>query len=165
MPADTPILDIPYPLAADAITDYPALAQDVAELLETYLLEELAYAQVTADVPITNTGGAPDTVVTAPAVTFDGATIALVEFSCPLLERGNIYTRVCLYENGVQKGIIAQATSGSPGYGAFRFTPTAGAKTYSIRAYVDTSTGYVRAGTGAGNTLVPATIRVSKILS
>lgn len=48
MPAETPKLRIPYPLPSDAVVDYPALGQDLAELLETLLASSVPTGAVTA---------------------------------------------------------------------------------------------------------------------
>lgn len=130
----------------------------------TYVSGELAYAEITtATISLASSGDAT-VVVTAPAYTFDGATVAVVEFFTPYWYAPiatNCY--LYLYEDGAQRGLIAQAYAQSsnsyrPLLARIRFTPSAGSRTYSIRG----NSGEVYSGTGAGSAHVPSSIRVSR---
>lgn len=135
--------------------------------------QELAYAQVTASVPVAATTEATATVVvTAPAVTFDGTTVALVMFSAPQVAApasGSIVH--VLYDNGVSIGQMAQLGNVAPaGLDAeppfersVRFAPGAGTHVFSWRAFVSAGNGVIVAGAGTGvGVRFPAFLRVTQ---
>lgn len=105
------------------------------------------------------TSGAPTTVVTAPAITFDGAPV-IVEFQAAWYKIGTTSINVGLYLDGTYQGRLgfAQAAFTPAGLSAARVTPSAGSHTYSVRAFVDAGTGEV----GADASL-PGFIRVTKV--
>lgn len=134
---------------------------------------EFDYAQITADASSTATTEATAVaIVTGAAVTYDGTTTVMVEFSCISMAPAaaaaatiNIY----LYDNGAsigQIGLKTVETAGSshtPVRLARRLTPSAAAHTYSIRASVSTATGTVYAGAGGLAANMPAFLRITKV--
>lgn len=136
---------------------------------------ELDYVQFVADVAITSTDEAtPTTIVTATALTFDGATTVLIEFYAQaggvdagasdqlvinLWEDSSPIGRICGVGNPSATG-----TGKAPLYGARRMTPTAGAKTYSIRGWGTAAGTYnVQAGAGGAAATVPGFIRITRV--
>lgn len=177
MPGQTALLEIPYPVPADAITDYPALGQDLAELLEAEILD-LAYAQITAPVTVASASeAAPTTIVTLPATTFDGESPVVVEFFAPRAQNPDVSGTLgqiifLLWDDtaNVSLGRIAEHGFSSTNANVTRvtasvhvrrkITPAAGARTLSIRAYVNTGSGVVTAGTGGAGAWLPAYARI-----
>lgn len=141
---------------------------------------ELAYQEFTAEVAVTAaTEATANTVVTAPAVTFDGATPVFVEFDCGRLstpagvDAGIV---VLLFDKigaaaAASLGILTlgQIASGSGlhlPHGLVRsnkITPSAATHIFSVRSYVTNGTGYVVAGPGGPAAYAPGFIRVVKV--
>lgn len=136
---------------------------------------ELGYTQFVADVTVTSTSeAAPDVVVTASAITFDGSTVVLVEFfsQCAKLDAAASSQLVFnLQEDGTDIGRIAQVqnpsatgSSGSAVHAMRRFTPAAGAHTYRVVAWGTAAGTYlVQAGAGGAGVSVPGFIRLSEV--
>lgn len=134
---------------------------------------ELDYAEITSDASITATTSATaNTVVTGSAITYDGATIILVEFFTPFVTppSGALHNvNIDLYDGSSSIGIMALVTSNPtnasriPVYCAKRLTPSAAAHTYSIRSFVDSGTGTIRAGAGGAGTIYPSFMRIIKV--
>lgn len=135
---------------------------------------ELAYTQITAGVNITGTVPAtPTTVITGSATVFDGNPV-LLEFFTPLVitpSTAGGSLNIGLYESGSLVAQIASiitpaaANMRVPVRVAIRFTPTLGSHTYSIAAWVSSTTGTpnVAAGTGTGGANAPAYMRITKV--
>lgn len=132
---------------------------------------ELNYTEFTAPVAISAvTEGTANTVVTAAAVTFDGVSSAMIEFFAPYIDN-SASTRVitvALFEDGVSIGEIAVVYGSAsqtiaPVRAARRRTPASGSRTYSVRAYMNASTGVVTAGVGGSAAYVPGYIRITKV--
>lgn len=136
---------------------------------------ELAYNEFTANVAITAVNPATaNTVVTASAVTFDGATAVIIEFHAGRVDGSANAGNQCifeLYDGATDLGIVGvpfinpAATTLSTG--AFRasrrLTPSAGAHTFSVRAWASTGTASVSAGIGGAGTFLPGYIRILKV--
>jgi hypothetical protein len=136
---------------------------------------EVGYDQITSIVNISSTTEATGTaVISCASHTFDGAAV-MAEFFTPraiLPQAGsnNIMT-VSLFESATEIGIIALALDPSltafhmPLSGRLRFTPTAGAHTYTVTAFVNNTTGTPQIVAGAGGTaaFVPAFCRFTKV--
>ena len=136
-------------------------------------LGELAYGEITA--PVTCAGlsneASATTVVTAPAITVDGATPIVIEVFIPgfsftdspnsegfLLDGSTSLGRVWAYPSVK----VNTAVTNSYIRITRRLTPAAGAHTYSFRAGVSSGAGVVMyAGPGGAAQWVPAFIRVS----
>jgi hypothetical protein len=133
-----------------------------------------AYNEFTAAVTVSaTTEGTANTVVTASAVTFDGSTIAKIEFFAPSVTLGTTsgdQVIFLLYLDGASIGIIGQMNLNPAGGAIFpaplarRLTPASGSRTYSIRAYkVGTGNGTVTAGVGGTPAVyLPGYIRITK---
>lgn len=137
------------------------------------LTEELAYNEYTSDVTVTATTEATaNTVVTASAVTFDGATQAIIEFFTPWADQPATPAtlKFWLYDGSSsigQTGMYASSSANGgttslylPVYLSRRLTPSAASHTYSIRASVTSGTGTVHGGAGGAGVLVPGFIRI-----
>jgi hypothetical protein len=142
-------------------------------LLPTGMAIEVDYVEFTAGGSITATSeGSADTVVTAGAVTFDGSTEAIIEFSAPNARpdtgAASRTLNVWLFEDGSsigQLGLLASPAAGganAPLLLRRLLTPASGSRTYSIRATVNVGTGVITAGAGGAGNQVPGYIRVSK---
>lgn len=135
---------------------------------------EVGYVEFTAPVSVTATVEASsDTIVTAAAFTADGVSAYLITFSCPDAFPSSAAAgrnlRICLFQDGTTLGHIAvfqtpaAANSINPIERSTRLIPSAGSRTYSIRAFVNAGTGTVDAGTGGSGNLRPGYIRISKV--
>lgn len=127
-----------------------------------------SYTEFVADKSVTaTTSGTADTVVTAPAVTFDGSTAVFVEFHAVAVKIGTSNIKLELFDGATSLGLIVNTstggTSGVPVFARRKLTPSAAAHTYSVKAYVDGGTGtvYAAAGGSAG-TNMPGYIRITK---
>ena len=124
----------------------------------------LAYTEFTSNVSITaTTEGTANTIVTAGAVTFDGATACMVEFFCAQLLSGTTTISLYLYDGAASIGQIGgqdTASTGAPIRASRKLTPSAAAHTYSIRGGVDAGTGTATAGAGGVGAFMPGYIHV-----
>lgn len=147
-----------------------------AALLNTHLRDnmnvvpiELGTTEFTANVTVSATTEAgATTVVTAPAITFDGTTVALIEFFAPYVDSSAapVLTFV-LYDGAASIGIFGgiTITAASNRYLARltrRLTPSNAAHTYSIRAFVSSGTAVVNAGAGGVGVNLPGFIKVTR---
>lgn len=134
----------------------------------------ISQTAITSSVAITSTTEATGTTVISPgSVTFDG-TLVRVEFfassaSAPLVVGSNLV--VSLFESTTQitrlcriDGNSVAANSTQPLIGIFYFTPSAGAHTYTVTAFVGNNTGGPEVSAGAGGTaaLSPAYLLFTK---
>lgn len=137
---------------------------------------ELSYVEFTSAVSVTATTEATaNTVVTAAALTFDGATPALVEFFSPDVAPDNAAAgrRIifALYDGSSSIGFLGTGpysqVVGNPAdvpvRVARRLTPAAATKTYSVRAFVSAGTATVSAGAGGAGVALPGYIRITKV--
>lgn len=134
---------------------------------------EYAYTEFTSNASITaTTEGTADTVVTASAVTFDGSTVAMVQFFAPQVKPPSAATAAVvlwLYQDGSSIGALGTVETPAanvlevPVWVARRLTPASGSRTYSIRASVGSGTGTVVAGAGGAGANVPGFIRITKV--
>jgi hypothetical protein len=138
---------------------------------------EIAYAEITSGVNITGTtSGGATTVISPGAITFDGGLVLVEVFSpailCDTGAVGDLFN-CSLFEGSTELGRLAQIRSLStairnavPMYAAYRFTPSAGSHTYTIRCYVTATTGtpVFNAGAGGTNAYLPAFVRFTKIV-
>lgn len=135
---------------------------------------ELGYTAGIASVNVTATlEASATTVITAPAITFDGVTAVLIEFYSPYIRipaSGGVFIDLWLFDGGSSIGRLAhyEATSGNyvPMFAARKITPSGGSHTYSVRAHVNTGTGVVAGGPGAApGQEQPMFIRVTRVVA
>lgn len=139
-------------------------------------VQELAYQEFsTADagvnVTVTTEAGA-STIVSAPALVFDGLTPVIVTAFCP-------YWLSPAVNGAYLMGEIFDSVTGALGYGGLiatpsasttgltfrtirRITPAAGSHIFSLRAWVSSGTGVYASGPGGAGHYVPGFIRVSR---
>lgn len=134
---------------------------------------ELDYVAFTAPVTVSATTDATaNTVVTANAVSFDGSTVAMIEFYCPYITPGssagsNVIVQI--NEGATILGYVSStlvpsaAQMNAPGGGRLRLTPTNASHTYSARAWRSTANGTVGAGAGGTGAYAPGFIRITKV--
>jgi len=133
---------------------------------------QLDYVQITSNVSITATTDATaQAVITGNAVTYSGSQRIKIEFECVGFQvpiTGEIILN--LYDGAADQGrLIVGSNPGtagtnqdiSGGYAAQFVTPTAGAHTYSIRAWKIVGTPLVYAGAGGAATILPAWYRIT----
>lgn len=132
---------------------------------------EFGYTAFTSPVTVSATTEATaNTLVTAPAIAFDGSTIVRIEFFAPYADPGNTTDKVitfCLYDGASSIGFLGGARNGvTAAYGpirlAQRLTPAAATKTYSVRAFVSANNYSVGAGAGGAAAYVPGFIVITK---
>lgn len=158
-------------------TDGHVLTRDAAQALGVKWAAAAAapsskidYAQITAPVTITATTEATaNAVVTGAAVVYDGTTEIQIDFFAPDSVQNTTAQEMwlVLYDGAASIGVLAHykfPPSGLPLFGRRCFTPAAGTRTYSIRAYKAGSgaTVSVQAGLGGSGALVPACMRITK---
>lgn len=121
-----------------------------------------------APVPITATSEATaQTIVTAPAASYDGVTEVEVEFFCPYVSHsgGNGVILFIVHDGTASVGHIAGQSSPTAstrylGPRASAFLTPSGSVTYSIRAYTGGGTGTVGADVGGSGLYVPGFLRI-----
>lgn len=135
---------------------------------------EYGYTEFTSNVSVTATVEASaNTVVTAPALAFDGSTSIIVEFFSPELlpdtAAAGRRLQVALFDGSTSLGFLGTVYSQVIGVNHFtpallrrKLTPAAATKTYSIRALVSAGTGTVGAGAGAAGNDNPGYIRITR---
>ncbi len=126
---------------------------------------DLSYVEFTTNKTATATTGATaNTIVSAAAVTLDGATRIKVEFFCADVRRGTSWVTFNLYDGATQLGdMFSLSVAGVHFVHLSRFlTPSAAAHTYHIKGYVDAGTGEANAGAGTAGVLMPGYIRVTR---
>lgn len=127
---------------------------------------EFDYVQTTSSGNITATSDATaNTIVTANAVTYDGSTIVVISAYITFLTTGTNFITVVLYDGSSpigRMGIVGVSASRFPFFAQHRLTPSAAAKTYSIRAFVDAGTGTFNSGAGGAAAYMPSFIRQNK---
>lgn len=136
---------------------------------------EFDYVAITSGKNVTaTTSGTADIVITGNSVTYDGSTTILIEFATMGLTAASSVTQdiTILVRDDTGTTIVAficyhtapaSNSNFHPAYGAIRVTPVAGARVYSIRAYVSSGTGQVAAGAGGGASNAPAFMRIVKV--
>lgn len=141
---------------------------------------ELDYVQVTSNTNITGTteGGATN-VITGSGVAYDGSTVVLLEFYAysvltPTAGAGSAITIVLYDDTGsgaASIGVLGQFSAATTQQQsvtmrcARRLTPSNATHTYSIRAFVSSTTGTpsVRAGAGGNGSQMPAFLRITRV--
>lgn len=135
---------------------------------------EFDYVQFTgASVSITHTTEATaDTIVTANAVTFDGATAVMIEFYAFAARPDGTAAAILsyyLYDGAASIGRIgahstpAASNNYIPTILRRKLTPSAAAHTYSIRGATSSGTGIILAGAGGNAADMPGYIRITKV--
>lgn len=165
------------PAGTIAATDVQAAIEEVAAEagggVNTGTPFEVDYVAFTSAVNITATSEATaDTVVTAGAESFDGSTLAIIEFFAPMARpaaSANATIDYVLYDGASSIGLIGRqhaAAASSANFALYlvhRLTPSNASHTYSIRAFVSTGTGVVTGGAGGSGNRLPGFIRISKL--
>jgi len=135
---------------------------------------EIGYAQITSSVNVVSTTEATGTTIISPgAITFDGAAV-MVEFFAPAVVTPSVAgapVEVCLFESSTQITRLcvayssAAANANLPMVGRYRFTPSAASHTYTVTAFVTSTTGTpaIQAGAGGTGALPPAFVRFTKV--
>jgi hypothetical protein len=131
---------------------------------------EIGYSQITTSVTVSSSTESAGTAVISPgALTFDGGAV-MVEFFSPAIFPGSSVdvVIVCMFESTVEIGrLLAVENSASgvavSGVGRLKFTPSAGAHTYTLTAFRASVNGSISAGAGGTATYVPAFVRFTKV--
>lgn len=158
---------VPRPGLGLVAADDPA---NTRVLLSLFLASQLGYAEFTSNVIANGVAEAAATsMVTLPAINFDGSTMVDIEFECAAVVWGGTVTGgINLWDNGVDKGRLLDASSvlgsGSGATsGAFfrrRLIPTAGNHTYSARIWNTVASNLqATAGAGGAGTPLPGSLR------
>jgi hypothetical protein len=131
------------------------------------------YTQFTSSVDIASTSeGSPTTIVTAGAHTFDGATLACIEFYAPGFTTNAVAGSgffLDLYQDGTSLGrmcIIQNPSAGSglttPLFARRYLTPASGSRTYKIGGWsFSAADPVVNAGAGGTTATLPGYIRIT----
>lgn len=165
----TPTFQLPYPEATDP-ADVPLDMKELADRVEA-ILAPLAYQQFAGSVVIASVAeAAPNDIVSAPAVAFDGSPV-WVEFFAPVVQpavNGGVY--LCLYQDGASLGrlgpVFAPSGPGTllvPFSARRRITPSAAAHTIKVGAFQSgAGNGTVIGGNGGAGAYVPGFIRITR---
>lgn len=159
------------------VTDNAGTDVSYLPVLTAPLTPVLSYVERTSSLGITATTEATaQVVVTAASVTFDGTSHYILEFFFSNFKNAtaNANEVVLLFHDdtaGAGIGQFQDANVGAAldafGGGTFRrrLVPAAGARTYSVRGFVNNANGVnLVAGAGGAGTILPAYIRVVKDL-
>jgi len=129
---------------------------------------ELGYAQITANVtcPVVAAASAA-TVVTLPAITFDGATAILLEFFGVFSVPSGAQGYLNLWDGSTDLGFWGQmippaAQMHLPVMLRRKLTPSAAAHTYSVRGWAVTAAASVIAANGGVGQFQPASLRAER---
>lgn len=138
--------------------------------MEAGLSYVLGYTELTSDFAITATTEATaNTIVTAPAVTFNGSTVCWVEFGCTSWFHSATEGRLnlWLYDGAASIGRIGWVTApftanlpAMPIAVRRKLTPSAAAHTFSLRGSTAAGTATIYAGAGGITALMPGYIRI-----
>ena len=136
---------------------------------------EFAYSQIVAPVNITDTVEATATALITASFTADGSPVVFDFFAplivLPVAAAGTGTLILSIFEGATQIGRLAQfvnpgsaAAEQAAVRAAYRFTPSAGAHTYKVTAFVSTTTGTpsIQAASGGTGGYLPAFIRITK---
>jgi len=134
----------------------------------------IGYDQITTTVNITGTAEAtPTTVIPGSTYIFDGAPV-WAEFFSPSVNPPSVASQaliICLFEGATEICRWGDIRSASASFNAnpitlrYRFTPSPGNHTYSIKAFASSVTGTpaVQAGAGGAATDMPAYLSFTKV--
>lgn len=132
---------------------------------------ELDYVETSANPSITHTTEATaDVIVTSNAVTFDG-TACWFEFYNPACSSPNgAFMLILLFDNTASTsasiGRLANITNATSQnrecFARRKLTPSAGSRTYSVRAIVASGSGAITNGAGGAATYMPGYLRITK---
>jgi hypothetical protein len=158
MPAHTPGLGLPYPLPEDALVDYPALGQELAEALDSGGL--IASGRRTNNVVHDGASFAAgyDILPTPLDFVADGVSDYLIEVSSRVWMNNNSPTSTDVLNvslDGADAGMIAQGAFVAPNIGSYLYArgvlvqPPAGAHAVNVRLWV-TGTGVATIVGGVG---------------
>lgn len=133
---------------------------------------EIGYDQITGNVTVSSTTEASGTsVIAGSSHTFDGSPV-IATFYCAgvdvagssgaevvvnLFESSTQIGRLGLFQSAGAGGLITGATL------TYRFTPSAGAHTYSVTAYEFGGAGVILAGSGGAGGYLPTYLRFTKV--
>lgn len=136
---------------------------------------EIGYTAITSPVNITDTSEATHTALISPgALVFDGGAVLAEFFGVIQLDTaaaGDLCT-VTLFEGATQITRLAQIRSAITASAnietvraTYRFTPTAASHTYTVCAFVTSTTGtpQILAGNGSTNGMPPAFVRFTRV--
>lgn len=124
---------------------------------------ELSYNQVTTPTTTISatTEGTATTLVTGSSVTYGSGAVEIAFFCSSIVAGGDIFFTLHDDTAGVSLGILGTAgTVTAPIYITRRLVPGAGARIYSIRAYVSGGTTGLLSGAGGVGTTVPMYMRI-----
>jgi hypothetical protein len=128
---------------------------------------EYDYVSKTSNTSITATSaGTANTIVTANAKSYDGATTIMLEFFCAFLDASTDLL-IAFFDGSTQVDVFGapQNSVRNQGgvLGSLRLTPSNASHTYSVRAWVASGTSTIYGGTGSGGGIPPAYIRQTKV--
>jgi hypothetical protein len=133
---------------------------------------ELNYKQFIADITgiSATTEGTAVTIISSDSITFDGQTRVQVEFFAPAgaINTSGAAMAIILFRDSTVIGrtyLYIQSSSFDVGpikLEAFD-TPSAGAHTYTIKAYVSSNSGTIHAGSGGAGSWAPAFLRTTRV--
>lgn len=161
----TPIYGLRYPAASDP-PNVPLDMQELGEDIEAKVPgRPLAHTEFTSIITVTaTTSGTATTIVTAPSLTFDGATPILIEFGACSANPSTGNLSIGLFDGSTEIGTFLYFTGNFfwPARATRRLTPSAAAHVYSIRAWGSVSGGTVYGGAGGGGAFMPGFIRIER---
>ena len=129
---------------------------------------EIAYAQVTASVPLTNQSAASShLVVDGGTQTYDGSPIVVEFFSPNVLTPLGGATHLTLFDGATilaELALIGINTNqvSVPVFCRQRLSPSVGTHNYRVGAWVSGGNGTVNASSGTGGSMLPAFIRITR---
>lgn len=124
---------------------------------------ELDYVELTSNLTISGTSGAPTTVITGNSVSYDGSTRISIEFYCSIFSSGNSAGILQIYEDSTLLGRIYQSAADDAGSATGRLfrTPSNASHSYTVKGWNNggsNSTIFAAAASG----FVPAFLRITE---
>lgn len=132
---------------------------------------EIDYVEKTSATTINGTSEATaNIIVTSNATAFDGTACWFEFYSPQVATPAGVFLYIVLFDNtastsaGIGRLALWKLASGEvgPSYGKRKLTPAAGTRTFSVRGYVDSSSGSVNAGPGGTTDYMPTFLRITK---
>lgn len=127
---------------------------------------EIGYDQITVSVTVSSaTEATGTTVISAAAHTFDGGAVIASFFSPAIAAGAADVVIVCLFESSTEIGRFGGPQGGSTGalFGEIRFTPSAGAHTYTVTAFRISANGTIFSGAFGAGVYSPTFVRFTKV--
>lgn len=157
----------PQPGAGIALDLNGRIPQSVQQVTAGY---ELAYVTISSPATINATSFATaNTIITSPALDFDGKTTVMIYAKIPRLATSTVATFLTLWEDSNDLGIVGQwkpdtaASMDVLAEVSHRRTPLAGSHIFTLKGAVNSGTATADCGAGGAGVLANAYLRIVRV--